>query len=254
MKKAPRSNEGRRITLSDFAIPRSLSHCLPIRVERGRRVTWRKRSAVRHRIPNAGTRYSELPSWKPDRRSSNAPGLERRARKARRRARSTRSRGNFARRTARSPKRATRSPRPLRGKGLRNVPRRQSVPKLRRRAGRRDAHELAPPQSRRRSRRSNRAAVPSLCRSSPRAASSTLIPSAAIEASSASIGTRFAASWKTSGTEALDRFDGQSIFDTESGHRLPFVTDPNVILEHEAELDLGPGFYKRREEVARFAA
>jgi hypothetical protein len=56
------------------------------------------------------------------------------------------------------------------------------------------------------------------------------------------------------GTEALDRFDGQSIFDTESGRRLPFVTDPNVILEHEAELDLGPGFYKRREEVARFAA
>lgn len=56
------------------------------------------------------------------------------------------------------------------------------------------------------------------------------------------------------GTEALDRFDGQSIFDTESGRRLPFVTDPNVILEHEAELDLGPGFYKRREEIARFAA
>lgn len=56
------------------------------------------------------------------------------------------------------------------------------------------------------------------------------------------------------GTDALDRFAGQSIFDTESGRSLPFVTDPNVILEHEAELDLGPGFYKRREEVTRFAA
>jgi hypothetical protein len=56
------------------------------------------------------------------------------------------------------------------------------------------------------------------------------------------------------GAEALDRFDGQGIFDTESGRRLPFVTDPNVILEHEAELDLGPGFYKRREEVARLVA
>ena len=56
------------------------------------------------------------------------------------------------------------------------------------------------------------------------------------------------------GADALVRFEGQSIFDTESGRRLPFVTDPNVILEHEAELDLGPGFYKRREEVARFAA
>jgi hypothetical protein len=56
------------------------------------------------------------------------------------------------------------------------------------------------------------------------------------------------------GTDALNRFAGQSIFDTESGRRLPFVTDPKVILEHEAELDLGPGFYKRREEVVRFAA
>jgi hypothetical protein len=55
-------------------------------------------------------------------------------------------------------------------------------------------------------------------------------------------------------TDALDRFEGKSIFDAESRRRLPFVTDPNVILEQEAELDLGPGFYKRREEVTRFAA
>jgi hypothetical protein len=58
----------------------------------------------------------------------------------------------------------------------------------------------------------------------------------------------------TGRTDLLDRFDGKSIFDTESGKRLYFVTDPNVIFEHEAELDLGPGFYKRREEVTRFAA
>lgn len=56
------------------------------------------------------------------------------------------------------------------------------------------------------------------------------------------------------GTDLLDRFAGQSIFDTESGRRLRFVTDPHVILEHEAELELGPGFYKRREEVVSFAA
>lgn len=58
----------------------------------------------------------------------------------------------------------------------------------------------------------------------------------------------------TGRTDLLDRFDGKSIFDSESGQRLRFVTDPNVIFEHEAELDLGPGFYKRREEVTRFAA
>jgi hypothetical protein len=56
-------------------------------------------------------------------------------------------------------------------------------------------------------------------------------------------------------TDALDRFHDKSIFDAETGRRLPFVTDPAVILEHEAELDFGStGFYKRREEVARFAA
>ena len=58
----------------------------------------------------------------------------------------------------------------------------------------------------------------------------------------------------TGRTDLLDRFEGKSIFDMESKQRLHFVTDPNVIFEHEAELDLGPGFYKRREEVTRFAA
>jgi hypothetical protein len=56
-------------------------------------------------------------------------------------------------------------------------------------------------------------------------------------------------------TDALDRFQDKSIFDSETGRRLPFVTNPAVILEHEAEFDFGStGFYKRREEVARFAA
>lgn len=52
----------------------------------------------------------------------------------------------------------------------------------------------------------------------------------------------------------LGRFEGRSIFDSHSQESLAFITDPYVILEHEAELDLGPGFYKRREEVTRFAA
>jgi hypothetical protein len=56
-------------------------------------------------------------------------------------------------------------------------------------------------------------------------------------------------------TDALDRFQDKSILDVETGRRLSFVTDPAVILEHEAEFDFGvTGFYKRREEVARFAA
>ena len=181
-------------------------------------------------------------------------GLERRAKKAPRRARSTRSRDNFARRAARLPRPATRSLRALRGEGLRNVPRRQSVPKLQRRAGRRDAHGLAPPRCRRRSHRSNRAAVPNSCRSSRESGVIYVNP---VGSDRSLVGKHWNAIRRfleNRGTEALDRFDGQSIFDTESGRRLPFVTDPNVILEHEAELDLGPGFYKRREEVARFAA
>jgi hypothetical protein len=56
-------------------------------------------------------------------------------------------------------------------------------------------------------------------------------------------------------TDALARFEGRSIFDTETGRRLVFVADPAVILEHEAEIDFGAtGFYKRREEVTRLAA
>ena len=60
---------------------------------------------------------------------------------------------------------------------------------------------------------------------------------------------------ETGRTDALDRFHDKSIFDAETGQRLPFITDPAVILEHEAEFDFGStGFYKRREEVATFAA
>jgi hypothetical protein len=60
---------------------------------------------------------------------------------------------------------------------------------------------------------------------------------------------------ETGRTDALDRFHDKSIFDAETGRRLPFVTDPAVILEHEAEFDFGStGFYKRREEVGTFAA
>ena len=60
---------------------------------------------------------------------------------------------------------------------------------------------------------------------------------------------------ETGRTDALDRFRDKSIFDAETGRRLSFVTDPAVILEHEAEFDFGStGFYKRREEVATFAA
>jgi hypothetical protein len=60
---------------------------------------------------------------------------------------------------------------------------------------------------------------------------------------------------ETGRTDALDRFHDNSIFDAETGRRLPFITDPAVILEHEAEFDFGStGFYKRREEVGTFAA
>lgn len=56
-------------------------------------------------------------------------------------------------------------------------------------------------------------------------------------------------------TDALNRFEGKSMLDMETWRRLAFVTDPAIILEHEAEFDFGSaGFYKRREEVTRFAA
>ena len=60
---------------------------------------------------------------------------------------------------------------------------------------------------------------------------------------------------ETGRTDALDRFQDKSILDAETERRLAFVTDPAVILEHEAELDFGvTGFYKRREEVTRLAS
>jgi len=56
-------------------------------------------------------------------------------------------------------------------------------------------------------------------------------------------------------TDALNRFEGKSIVDMETWRRLAFITDPAVILEHEAEFDFGStGFYRRREDVTRFAA
>ncbi len=55
-------------------------------------------------------------------------------------------------------------------------------------------------------------------------------------------------------TNDLDRFDGRAIFDTETQRRLPFITDPDSILEHVDEIDFGASFYKRRDEVVRFAA
>jgi hypothetical protein len=53
---------------------------------------------------------------------------------------------------------------------------------------------------------------------------------------------------------ALDDFEGQSIFDVETQQRLPFVTDRSVILQYQDTFDFGPSFYKRRSDVARFAA
>jgi hypothetical protein len=53
---------------------------------------------------------------------------------------------------------------------------------------------------------------------------------------------------------ALDDFEGKSIFDVETQQRLPFVTNRSVILQYEDAFDFGPSFYKRRSEVARFAA
>ncbi len=55
-------------------------------------------------------------------------------------------------------------------------------------------------------------------------------------------------------TNELDRFDGRAIFDTETQRRLPFITDPDSILDHVDEIDFGASFYKRRDEVVRFAA
>lgn len=60
---------------------------------------------------------------------------------------------------------------------------------------------------------------------------------------------------ETGRTDTLDRFAGKSILDMETWQRLVCVTDPAVILEHEIEFDFGSaGFYKRREEVTRFAS
>lgn len=52
---------------------------------------------------------------------------------------------------------------------------------------------------------------------------------------------------------SIHRFSGQSVHDTETGRSLPFVTDSAVIAEFEHEFDFGPSFYKRRDEVPRFA-
>ncbi len=54
--------------------------------------------------------------------------------------------------------------------------------------------------------------------------------------------------------DGLTHFESQQIFDAETRRTLPFVTDTNVILEHADEIDFGASFYKRRDEVVRFAA
>jgi hypothetical protein len=52
---------------------------------------------------------------------------------------------------------------------------------------------------------------------------------------------------------ALGLYDELSVFDTESGQRLPFVTDIDTVLAYHDHYDFGPSFYKTRGEVPRFA-
>ena len=51
-------------------------------------------------------------------------------------------------------------------------------------------------------------------------------------------------------TFELMMLKGESIYDALRQRRLPFVTDLQTILEHEAEFDFGAsGFYKRRDHL-----
>ena len=58
----------------------------------------------------------------------------------------------------------------------------------------------------------------------------------------------------TGSRASLDRFAGASIYDEISGQRLPFVTDPAIIIAHSDEFAFGLCFYRDRREVQRFAA
>jgi hypothetical protein len=55
-------------------------------------------------------------------------------------------------------------------------------------------------------------------------------------------------------TLALDLFDGLSVFDSETGQHLPFITDMDTILAYHDHFDFGSPFYKARGDVPRFAA
>jgi hypothetical protein len=49
----------------------------------------------------------------------------------------------------------------------------------------------------------------------------------------------------------LTDFDDKSVLDTETGQRLPFITDLDTILAYHEHLDFGPSFYKSRGEASR---
>lgn len=55
----------------------------------------------------------------------------------------------------------------------------------------------------------------------------------------------------TGSTTVLARFEGRSIWDSASGRHVPFITDPNVVLDFHDEFDFGFSYYKSRGEVAR---
>jgi hypothetical protein len=53
---------------------------------------------------------------------------------------------------------------------------------------------------------------------------------------------------------SFERFEGESIYDEISGKRLPFVTDPDIILAHSDRYHFGEGFYRDRRGGRAFAA
>ena len=55
-------------------------------------------------------------------------------------------------------------------------------------------------------------------------------------------------------TDGLARLAGDSVYDEISGKRLPFVTDPALIIAHSDEFDFGAAFYRDRHQGDRFAA
>jgi hypothetical protein len=55
-------------------------------------------------------------------------------------------------------------------------------------------------------------------------------------------------------TLALDLFDGLSVFDSETGQHLPFITDMDIILAYHDHFDFASPFYKARGDVPRLAA